>query len=58
MKMEEKISRLEREVNELKIMVMQQNSNRKLVSLKGALRGLKFDDEDIEKAKKSLFKSR
>lgn len=57
MKLEEKVNHLEKEVSELKVMVMQQTSAKKIVSLKGALKGLKVNEKDIEKAKKSLFKS-
>lgn len=56
MELEKKVNHLEKEVNELKIMVMQQSSAKKIASLKGLAKGVKFKDSDIEKAKKSLFK--
>lgn len=56
MKLEEKLNHIEKEISELKIMVMQQNSTKKTASLKGLLKGVKIKDSDIEKAKKSLFK--
>lgn len=57
MKLEEKLNHIEKEISELKIMIMQQNISKKKVSLRGSLKGLKVDEKDIEKAKKSLFKS-
>jgi hypothetical protein len=55
MKLQEKVNLIEKEVKELKLMVMQQNAKKK-ISLKGYLKGIKVADRDIEKAKKSLFK--
>ena len=52
---EKRLNSLENEINELKLAVMQKEFKKK-VSLKGALKGAKIKDSDIEKAKKSLFK--
>ena len=53
---EEKISYLEKEISEIKLMVMQQNAKKTKVSLKGSLKGLKAEENDIKRAKKSLFR--
>ena len=54
---EKKIDDLEKEVSQLKIMVMQQNASKKNISLKGFLKGVKISEDSIKKSKKSLFKS-
>ncbi len=55
--LEEKLDLIEKEINELKIIVMRQNTPKTKVSLKGSLKGLKIDENEIEKVKKSIFKS-
>jgi len=57
MNLEEKLNHIEKEISELKVIVMQQNVPKKRVFLKGSLKGLKIGDKEIEEAKKSLFKS-
>ena len=47
---------LEKEISEIKLMVMQNNAKKTKVSLRGSLKGLKVDDTNIKKAKKSLFR--
>ncbi|MBI2972052.1 MAG: hypothetical protein HYY37_06535 [Candidatus Aenigmarchaeota archaeon] len=54
--LEEKLNLIEKEISELKWMVMQQQLPKKKISLKGSLKGLKIEEEKIEKAKKTLFK--
>lgn len=56
-KLEDKLNVIEKEISELKLMVMQQNAKKTKVSLRGALKGIKINDSDIKKAKKSLFKA-
>ena len=38
------------------MMIMQQSTPKKKISLKGSLKGVKITEEEIEKAKKSLSK--
>ncbi|MFH1774237.1 MAG: hypothetical protein ABH874_04670 [Methanobacteriota archaeon] len=53
-----KLNALEKELTELKIAFIQHAKAKKIVSLKGMLKGLKVEEKDIEEAKKSLFKMR
>ena len=53
---EDKIENIEREIKGLKIVLMQQGVGKKRVSLKGSLKGIKIEESDIEKSRKSLFK--
>ncbi len=55
-KIEDKIENIEKEIKGLKMILMQQNIGKKKVSLKGSLKGVKIDESDVEKSKKSLFK--
>ena len=55
-KIEDKIENIEKEIKELKMILMQQSVGKKKVSLKGSLKGIKIEESDIEKSKKSLFK--
>ncbi|MBI2654519.1 hypothetical protein HYX02_06990 [Candidatus Woesearchaeota archaeon] len=60
MDINKKLEALENEISSIKSMLIrlsQSPQNRKIVSLKGLLGGIKVDEEDIEEAKKSLFKS-
>lgn len=50
-----KLENIEQELNILKNLVLSK-SNKGLVSLKGILKGVHFSDNDINKAKKSLFR--
>ena len=54
-KLMSKISKLEKEVGELKISMMKSKVLGEKVSLKGFFKGMEFTDVDIENAKKSLF---
>ena len=54
---EEKLNFIEKEISELKLIVMQQIAPKTKVSLKGSLKGLKIEENEIEEAKKSLFKT-
>ena len=57
--MNKKLEELENEVSDIKSMLIrlsQSPQNRKIVSLKGLLNGIRVDEEDIEEAKKSLFR--
>ena len=59
MDIDKKLEALEDEISNLKSMLIQlsqPSQNRKIVSLKGLLKGIKVDEKDIEKAKDSLFK--
>ncbi|MEW6069445.1 MAG: hypothetical protein AB1485_02395 [Candidatus Thermoplasmatota archaeon] len=54
------LNSLKKELRELKdilIKATQFTLPKKIVSLKGILKGVSISDEDIKKAKKSLFKS-
>ncbi len=53
---EEKLNLLEKEISELKLMVMHQVSPKIKISLKGSLKGMKIEESKIEESKKSLFK--
>jgi len=55
--LEDKLNFIEKEISELKLMVMQQNTQKTKISLKGSLKGFKIEENKIEKAKKSLFRS-
>jgi len=60
MDINKKLEALENEIIDLKSMLIklsQSTQNRKIVSLKGMLKGIKVDDKDIEDAKSSLFKT-
>ncbi len=60
MDINKKLEALENEITDLKSMLIklsQSAQNRKIVSLKGTLKGIKVDDEDIEESKSSLFKA-
>ena len=51
---------LENEVTDIKSMLIrlsQSPQDRKIVSLKGLLKGIKVEENDIEEAKRSLFKT-
>ena len=52
-----KIATLEKQVQELKLSALKQftPSKKNLVSLKGILKGVNVSEEDIAKAKKSLY---
>jgi hypothetical protein len=53
---ETKIIKIEKELTELKKMVIKESTAKKKVTLKGLLKGLKIEEEDVLSAKKSLFK--
>lgn len=55
----EKLDEIEKEITELKIILVKgihYTPEKKAVSLKGLLSGMKFTEADILEAKKSLFK--
>ena len=51
-----KLNAIEKEIKNLKLLVLQHQKPKKIVSLKGLLKGVKIKDEDFSEAKKSLFK--
>ena len=60
MDINKKLELLENEVTDIKSMLIrlsQSPQNRKIVSLKGLLKGIKVEENDIEEAKRSLFKT-
>lgn len=52
-----KIETIEKEVMDLKLSILKRlpRADRKIVSLKGALKGIDITDKDIASAKKSLY---
>jgi hypothetical protein len=51
------LKKIESEIKEIKILLLKSKPiEKKPVKLKGLLKGVKFAEEDIEKAKKVLFK--
>ncbi len=60
MKQEEiypELKKIENEIQNLKILIIRtQQMPKRVVSLKGMLKGITVTEEDIEEAKKSLFK--
>ena len=60
MDINKKLEMLENEVSDIKSMLIRLSQfpqDKKIVSLKGLLKGIKVEDEDIEEAKRPLFKS-
>ncbi len=55
MRVEDRLAAVERELAEIKATLFP-SRNLKIVKLKGLWKGLKVDDKDVERAKKSLFK--
>ena len=55
--MEKKLDVIEKEITELKLMLMQQDAPKIKISLRGSLKGVKIDERTVEDAKKSLFKA-
>jgi len=51
------LKKIENEIQNLKILIIRtQQMPKRVVSLKGMLKGITVTEEDIEEAKKSLFK--
>ena len=51
------LKKIESDIHALKILFMKSRKMpRKAVKLEGALKGIRIEEEDIEKAKKSIFK--
>lgn len=50
------LNTIKKEISEIKLILMQNKKPKKIVSLKGILKGIKFNENEIKKAKKSLFK--
>ena len=56
---EVKLNSIEEEISSLKAMVIklaQEKKHNKILKLEGALKGISVTEEDIENAKKSLFR--
>jgi len=53
-----KLEKIETDIHELKLMMLQHLLVEKVVSIGGMLKGVKITDLDIKEAKSSLFKSR
>ena len=53
----DKIETIEKEIKDLKLSILKKYTptGRKVISLKGILKGIDITDEDIESAKKSLY---
>lgn len=51
-----KLNAIENEIKNLKLLVLQHQKPKKIVSLKGLLKGAKIKEVDFPEAKKSLFK--
>lgn len=54
---EKKLSAIENELNELKIMVMQQNKPKQKIVLKGFLKGVQIKEKEIEASKNHFSKA-
>jgi hypothetical protein len=54
---EDKLDFIEKELSEIKLIIIQKSTVKQKVSMKGLLKGMKFGEPDIEKSKKSLFKT-
>ncbi len=56
----EKLNKIEEDVNKLKILLAlhMHKKKKKIASLKGILWGVEINDNEIEEAKKSLFKEK
>ncbi len=54
----QELASLKKEIESLKLQVISGKNypEKKIVSLKGALKGMRIDDDEISEAKKSLFK--
>jgi len=51
------LKKIENELKEIKILILKsQPIQKKPVKLKGLLKGVKFTEDDMEEAKKALFK--
>jgi len=53
--LEKKIERIEKELDELRLIVLQQAPPKVRVSFEGMLKGVKISEADFRRAKKSLF---
>jgi hypothetical protein len=56
-KLAKKVDMIQRDLDFLKLSLTKGFQTKKVVSLKGILKGIEVEDEDVEEAKKSLFKS-
>lgn len=52
-----KLGKIESEIQSLKVLIFPQKS-KEVISLKGLLKGIKITEEEIEEAKRSLFKGK
>ena len=51
-----KLNAIENDIKSLKRLILQHQKPKKIVSLKGFLKGIKINEEDFSEAKKSLIK--
>ena len=51
-----KLNEIENEIQGLKLLILQQREQKQIVSLRGILKGVKITGQEIEEAKRSLFK--
>lgn len=49
-----KLTSIEKEIETLKILILQSQQQKEIISLKGVLRGIKISEEDFEEAKIKL----
>ena len=50
------LEEIKNEIRSLKILIIEKSQTKQVVSIGGALKGIKISEEDIEEAKKSVFK--
>lgn len=55
-KLAEKVDMIQKDIDLLKHGFVKGAQGKKVVSLKGVLKGIEISEEDVEEAKKSLFK--
>lgn len=58
MNTQEKLDKLEKELQDLKAIVLASTKSKKIISLRGDLKGLRVNEKDVKKSKKSLFTRR
>jgi len=50
------LEEIKNEIKSLKALLIQEHKQKQIISLRGLLRGIKVSDEEIDEAKRSLFK--
>ena len=50
-----KLIAIENEIKSIKLLISHQQKSKKIVSLRGMLKGVEIKEEDFSEAKKSLF---